>query len=131
MFKIKINLFSYVSVSKTTQTCTVNADVVKMQKLIVENRQLNFFILITSLLNSLPATAAYKRARECVNLLQCWKNSYMETRAYIEDTGVGSRWEFDKKTLFGLVDHVTRISQDVADIAKVKNQTRIILCNGS
>lgn len=43
----------------------------------------------------------------------------METRAFIEDSGVGSRWEFDKKTLFGLVDHVTRISQDIEDIAKV------------
>lgn len=46
----------------------------------------------------------------------------MGTRSYIEDSGVGSRWEFDKKTLFGLVDHVTRISQDIADIAKVKNR---------
>lgn len=45
----------------------------------------------------------------------------MDTRTYIEDSGVGSRWEFDKKTLFGLVDHVTRISQDIADIAKVRN----------
>jgi hypothetical protein len=43
----------------------------------------------------------------------------METRAFIENSGVGSRWEFDKKTLFGLVDHVTRISQDIADVAKV------------
>jgi Dynein heavy chain, N-terminal region 1 len=75
--------------------------------------------------NSVPATSAFKRARECVNLLQCWKSSYMETRRFIEDSGVGSRWEFDKKTLFGLVDHVTRISQDIADIAKVKNQARV------
>jgi dynein heavy chain len=43
----------------------------------------------------------------------------METRAYIENSGNGSRWEFDKKILFGLVDHVSRISQDIADIAKV------------
>lgn len=82
---------------------------------------LNFIINLLSSWRSLPATAAYKRARECVNLLQCWKSSYMATRAYIEDSGVGSRWEFDKKTLFGLVDHVTRISQDIADIAKVKH----------
>lgn len=45
----------------------------------------------------------------------------METRASIEESGVGSRWEFDKKTLFGLVDHITRISQDIADIAKVRD----------
>lgn len=50
----------------------------------------------------------------------------METRAYIEDSGVGSRWEFDKKTLFGLVDHVTRISQDIADIAKVNNRLEFV-----
>lgn len=84
--------------------------------------EINFYSFNSLSLNSLPATAAFKRARECVNLLQCWKSSYMETRAYIEDSGVGSRWEFDKKTLFGLVDHVTRISQDIADVAKVKYQ---------
>jgi dynein heavy chain len=44
----------------------------------------------------------------------------METRAHIENSGVGSRWEFDKAVLFGHVDHVTRISQDIANIAKVK-----------
>lgn len=43
----------------------------------------------------------------------------METRAFIENSGVGSRWEFDKNILFGQVDHVTRISQDIANIAKV------------
>lgn len=47
----------------------------------------------------------------------------METRAFIEESGVGSRWEFDKKILFGLVDHVTRISQDVSDVAKVNRHT--------
>lgn len=40
----------------------------------------------------------------------------------IETSGVGSRWEFDKKTLFGLVDHITRLSKDVADIAKVRDE---------
>lgn len=82
-----------------------------------------FLFCIFSAPISLPATAAYKRACECVNLLQCWKNLYMETRAYIEDSGVGSRWEFDKKTLFGLADHVTRISQDIANIAKVGRES--------
>lgn len=77
-------------------------------------------LIFLIIINSLSATAAHKRARECVLLLQSWKRSYMETRAFIEESGVGSRWEFDKKILFGLVDHVTRISQDVSDIAKVK-----------
>lgn len=68
---------------------------------------------------SLSPINSHKHARDCCDLLQCWKNSYMETRAYIEESEVGSRWEFDKKKLFGVVDHVTRISQDIADIAKV------------
>lgn len=76
-------------------------------------------LIFLIIINSLSATAAHKRARECVLLLQSWKRSYMETRAFIEESGVGSRWEFDKKILFGRVDHVTRISQDVSDIAKV------------
>lgn len=49
--------------------------------------------------------------------------SYMQMRSLIETSGVGSRWEFDKKTLFGLVDHMTRVSRDVADIAKVKSSS--------
>lgn len=46
----------------------------------------------------------------------------MATRTFIEESGVGSRWEFDKKTLFGLVDHVARVGTDVANIAKVRIQ---------
>ena len=51
----------------------------------------------------------------------------MQTRSLIETSGVGSRWEFDKKTLFGLVDHMTRVSRDVADIAKVKSFIKYLL----
>lgn len=114
VFKIKMN-------SRAAENdCELHSssNVVKVHNLASLNSETNFFFPH----DSLPATAAFKRARECVNLLQCWKSSYMETRAYIEDSGVGSRWEFDKKTPFGLVDHVTRISQDVAAIAKVRHQ---------
>lgn len=52
----------------------------------------------------------------------------MNTRSFIETSGIGSRWEFDKKTLFGLVDHITRISRDVANIAKVSHIVALTLC---
>lgn len=52
-------------------------------------------------------------------MLRAWKRSYMETRALIEKSGIGSRWEFDRNILFRDVDHMTRISQDMANVAKV------------
>ena len=44
----------------------------------------------------------------------------METRAFIEK-GVGSRWEFDKKILFGQVEHIAKVSADIAAVAKVSS----------
>ncbi|XP_050088792.1 dynein axonemal heavy chain 10 [Anopheles aquasalis] len=58
-------------------------------------------------------------ATYCASLLQAWKQSYMETRSLIEQSGIGSRWEFDKNVLFREIDHMTRISHDMAHIAKV------------
>ena len=43
----------------------------------------------------------------------------MDTRAFIE-YGVGSRWEFDKKILFGQVEHIAKVSADIAEVAKVR-----------
>ncbi|XP_062558011.1 dynein axonemal heavy chain 10 isoform X2 [Armigeres subalbatus] len=61
----------------------------------------------------------FRTASNCAEMLRAWKRSYMETRALIEKTGIGSRWEFDRNVLFRNVDHMTRISQDTANIAKV------------
>lgn len=41
----------------------------------------------------------------------------MKTRAYIESSGVGSRWEFDKNVIFGELDHIARICRDIAKVA--------------
>lgn len=68
---------------------------------------------------SRTATEAYNLARNCAHLLLAWKKMYMGTRAYIENSGVGSRWEFNKTVLFDDVDHCARISQDIANIAEV------------
>lgn len=65
------------------------------------------------------ANESYNLAINCSKLLSMWKQSYMDTRLFIENSGVGSRWEFNKTFLFEDVDHCKRISQDIADIAEV------------
>lgn len=66
-----------------------------------------------------PADVVYQLSSNSANLLRSWKKSYIDTRAYIENSGVGSRWEFDKAILFEEVDHIAKISQDIADVAKI------------
>lgn len=75
-----------------------------------------------------PATV-YELADNCATLLRYWKESYKLARSYIEGSGVGSRWEFNKNILFEDVDHIARISQDVANIAKVFIQFENIFSN--
>lgn len=41
----------------------------------------------------------------------------MNTRALIEQSEFGSRWEFNKKNLFDNIDHFVRISNDIANIS--------------
>lgn len=68
---------------------------------------------------SRSAAEANELAHNCARLLCTWKKTYMLTRAFIEKSGVGSRWEFDRFVLFNDVDHCARISQDIADVAKI------------
>ncbi|KAM7359342.1 dynein heavy chain at 89D isoform 2-T2 [Cochliomyia hominivorax] len=65
------------------------------------------------------AKFTYETATNCANLLRCWKTAYLLCRKHIEDTGAGSRWEFDRNALFNEVDHICRISRDIASIARV------------
>lgn len=67
------------------------------------------------------ATEVNLLATNCSLLLNTWKATYMATRTYIEESGVGSRWEFDKTVLFSEVEHCARIGKDVADLAKVSD----------
>lgn len=50
-------------------------------------------------------------------MLETWKDSYMETRQKIEDTGKGQRWEFDKKKLFAESDYMASVCKDLYDVA--------------
>lgn len=61
----------------------------------------------------------FETATNCANLLRCWKTAYLLSRQHIEESGAGSRWEFDRNSLFNEVDHICRISQDIASIGRV------------
>lgn len=65
------------------------------------------------------ASDAHDLATKCADLLLAWKENYLKTRAHIEQSGVGSRWEFNKNILFDDVDHCARISNDIANISLV------------
>uniref|UniRef100_A0A1A9X2L6 Dynein heavy chain tail domain-containing protein n=1 Tax=Glossina brevipalpis TaxID=37001 RepID=A0A1A9X2L6_9MUSC len=65
------------------------------------------------------AKFTYDTAKSSENLLRCWKTAYLMSRTHIEESGVGSRWEFDRNSLFNEVDHISRISRDIATIGRV------------
>lgn len=65
------------------------------------------------------ASDAFSLATKSADLLLTWKGNYLQTRDYIEQSRVGSRWEFNKNILFDKVDHCARISNDIANISLV------------
>lgn len=75
------------------------------------------------------AETVLKTAQSCAELLDCWKQAYTETRAYIEESGVGSRWEFDKNVIFGELDHINRICRDIVKIASTFNSFEVVFSN--
>ncbi|XP_030371764.1 dynein heavy chain 10, axonemal [Scaptodrosophila lebanonensis] len=65
------------------------------------------------------ATYTYETATSCANLLRCWKQAYKLSRQHIEESGAGSRWEFDRVALFSEVNHIHRVAVDIAYIGRV------------
>lgn len=68
-------------------------------------------------------------AKSCAELLDCWKQSYNNTRAFIEESGIGSRWEFDKIVIFGELDHITRVCRDIVKIANTFISFEVVFSN--
>jgi len=60
-----------------------------------------------------------KKAQDAKESLNTWKNSYFEVRARIEASGRDARWEFDRKRLFERTDYMSKICEDIHDIAQV------------
>ncbi|SPP80284.1 dynein heavy chain 10, axonemal [Drosophila guanche] len=65
------------------------------------------------------STYTHETATNCANLLRCWKQAYKLSRQHIEESGAGSRWEFDRVALFSEVNHIHRVAVDIAYIGRV------------
>ena len=58
-------------------------------------------------------------AGAAVRLLTRWREAYLTTRAEIESSGRGARWEFDRRRLFDDTDHMAAICGDLQHVAVV------------
>ncbi|KAI5166248.1 Dynein Heavy Chain 10, Axonemal [Manis pentadactyla] len=66
--------------------------------------------------------SAQHKTLEARNTLNTWKKAYFDTRAKIEASGRGARWEFDQKRLFERTDYMANICQDLCDILQVMEE---------
>lgn len=67
-----------------------------------------------------PPLAIKKKAQDAKESLVMWKQTYFEVRARIEASGRDARWEFDRKRLFERTDYMSKICEDINDIAQVR-----------
>ncbi|KAF2892470.1 hypothetical protein ILUMI_13689 [Ignelater luminosus] len=66
-----------------------------------------------------PITYVRKQTQEATEMLNMWKQSYLDTRQKIENSGKGQRWEFNKKRLFGETDYIAVVATDLHNVATV------------
>lgn len=56
-------------------------------------------------------------AQEAKQLLEAWRQTYMDIRAHIEETGPGRRrWEFDRELIFEETDHIAFICTQLIEV---------------
>lgn len=67
-----------------------------------------------------PVEQITRETHEARNMLLEFKNSYLETREKIEQSGKSQRWEFDRKKLFGESDYIALVCKDLATVGEVK-----------
>ncbi|XP_047141246.1 dynein axonemal heavy chain 10 isoform X1 [Hydra vulgaris] len=66
-----------------------------------------------------PPKLIKKKIQDAKASLVIWKESYFEVRAKIEASGRDVRWEFDRKRLFERSEYMSKICDDVYEIAQV------------
>lgn len=59
------------------------------------------------------------KASEAKKCLDSWKQSYLDVRKRIEQSGRDTRWEFDRKKLFERSDYLSQVCSDIYDVAQV------------
>ena len=59
------------------------------------------------------------KSSEAKATLDTWKQSYLDVRKKIEQSGRDARWEFDRKKLFERSDYIAQICSDIHNVAQV------------
>ncbi|XP_046382890.1 dynein axonemal heavy chain 10 [Ischnura elegans] len=54
-----------------------------------------------------------------LKLLRMWKHAYFHVRQKIETSGKGVRWEFNRNTLFGRSEYVSKIAKDLCTVCEI------------
>lgn len=67
----------------------------------------------------LPLEQILQQTEEASEMLYKWRSCYMETRARIEASGKGQRWEFDKNKLFANSDYIAKVCGDLHKVSMV------------
>jgi len=60
-------------------------------------------------------------------VLDCWYSSYMSVRAKIEESGTDRRWEFNRNKLFDQTQYMSKICENLLDVAETLDQFRKFL----
>lgn len=63
--------------------------------------------------------------RKCLDM---WKQSYLEVRKKIEQSGRDTRWEFDRKKLFERSSYISQVCSDIHDVAQVISMCMTCTC---
>ncbi|CDS38073.1 dynein heavy chain [Echinococcus multilocularis] len=58
-----------------------------------------------------------RETEAAMRMLTMFESTYMQERQRVEATSQDNRWEFDRKLLFGRIHYVTRVLQDILDMA--------------
>ncbi|KAK3924935.1 Dynein heavy chain 10, axonemal [Frankliniella fusca] len=74
----------------------------------------------------LPLNQILQQTKEAQEMLKMWRSCYMETRARIESSGKGQRWEFDKNKLFANSDYIAKVCGDLHHVSKIIQEFRNI-----
>eukprot|EP01029_Cantina_marsupialis_P024612 TRINITY_DN6371_c0_g1_i1.p1 TRINITY_DN6371_c0_g1~~TRINITY_DN6371_c0_g1_i1.p1 ORF type:complete len:643 (+),score=189.92 TRINITY_DN6371_c0_g1_i1:119-2047(+) len=70
----------------------------------------------------IPAHTATETIKLGQSVLEEWKSTYMRFREKIEKSGNDRRWDFDRKRLFDLTDHIAKICIDLHDVTHTLDQ---------
>ena len=66
-----------------------------------------------------PLEEVLQETAAAYNMMKKWKAAYLETRQSIENSGKGTRWEFDQQCLFKETEYIANVCKDLNTIASV------------